>query len=80
MARGRGGRVGPPVGHARSWLTIASKPGTRGRVAEPEDEGGVTIPDLEVPVDRVLNRLHPLAIGALAVVVLILGWLAGLAG
>jgi hypothetical protein len=31
-------------------------------------------------VDRVLNRLHPFAIGALAVVILILGWLLGLAG
>jgi hypothetical protein len=31
-------------------------------------------------VDRVLNHLHPFAIGALAVVILILGWLAGLAG
>jgi hypothetical protein len=31
-------------------------------------------------MDRVLNHLHPFAIGALAVVVLILGWLLGLAG
>lgn len=31
-------------------------------------------------MDRVLNRLHPFAIGALAVAILIAGWLLGLAG
>jgi hypothetical protein len=31
-------------------------------------------------VDRLLNHLHPFAIGALAVLVLIGGWLLGLSG
>jgi hypothetical protein len=31
-------------------------------------------------LDRLLDRLHPLAIGALAVLILIAGWLLGLSG
>jgi hypothetical protein len=31
-------------------------------------------------VDRLLDRLHPFAIGALAVAILIAGWLLGLSG
>jgi hypothetical protein len=31
-------------------------------------------------VDRLLNHLHPFAIGALAVAILIAGWLLGVSG
>ena len=54
----------------------------RGRVAEPGREGRphVVTDSGRHSVDRVLNRLHPLAIGALAVAILIAGWLLGLTG